>query len=391
MKKVILNKTFIPKNGYLWIFSNEISGKLSEFETGEIVKVYLNNGKFYCIGYINPRSLIAIRIISFKDTEINKDFLKKKIKNAIDYRKNLGYFYCDGCRIFFSESDFLPGLIIDKYKNYLVIQTLTAGIEKIFPLIREAIIELLKPKAIILKNDSSFRTYEGLEQYTKVDYGRCDNLQIISEQGVKYYVDLLEGQKTGFFLDQKLNRLYLREILKNKNYKKILDCFSYSGGWALSASTVFNGQIICVDSSDKAIQLIKKNADLNHKKITAIKKDVFEFLKEAYINKEKFDCIILDPPAFIKSRSKIKEGLKGYKEINQRAMRILSNGGLLITASCSHHMQREIFIELLRECSKDTKRNFRILHMGSQAPDHPVLLTMPETEYLKTVFLENID
>lgn len=391
MKVVRLNKNFKPKHGYLWIFSNEIQGKLSGYEIGELVKVYFNNDKFYCLGYINPNSLIAIRIISFTDTEINKEFFKKKIKLAIEYRKQIGYFYCDACRIFFSESDYLPGLIIDKYKNVLVVQILTAGIEKLFPIIKEVLIELLKPKAIILKNDSNFRTYEGLKQFVKVEYGKYENMQIISEEGVKYYVDLIEGQKTGFFLDQKSNRLYLREVLKNKDFNKILDCFSYSGGWALSAGTVFNGEIFCVDSSEKAIQLIKRNGEINHKKITAIKKDVFDFLKEAYINKEKYDCIILDPPAFIKSRSKIKEGIKGYKEINQRAMRILKKGGLLVTSSCSHHMQREMFLEMLRDCAKDTKRSFKILHSGIQSPDHPILLTMPETEYLKTIFLQNID
>lgn len=391
MTKIKLNKNFRKKPGYLWIFSNEIDGKLADFEPGQLVKVYLSNNKFYCIGYINPKSLIAIRIVTFEETEINKDFLKKILKRAIDYRKHIGYFYKDACRLFFSESDFLPGLIIDKYKNYLVVQTLTAGIEKLYPIIKEVLLEILNPKAIILKNDSNFRTFEGLDQYVKVDYGSYENIQIISEEGIKYYVDLITGQKTGFFLDQKINRIYLREVLINKSYKKLLDCFSYSGGWAFSASRVFGGEIYCVDSSEKAIQLINKNSQLNHRPVHAIKKDVFDFLKNCYDNHEKFDCIILDPPAFIKSKSKIKDGIKGYKEINQRAMRILSRGGLLVTSSCSHHMQKEMFLDLLRECSKDTKRNFRIIHFGSQSPDHPILLTMPETEYLKTVFLENID
>jgi 23S rRNA (cytosine1962-C5)-methyltransferase len=391
MNKIKIKKSFKPKQGYLWIFSNEVDGKLSEYTHGELVEIYLHNDKFYGIGYVNPNTLIAVRIISFSKKEINKEFIKATLKRAINYRKNIGFLYKEACRIFYSESDGLPGLIIDKYKNYLSVQTLTAGIEKLYPIIREVLIELFNPKAIILKNDSNFRTYEGLEQYVNVDYGKYENMQIISEEGVKYFVDLISGQKTGFFLDQRINRLLLRDVLKNRNYSRLLDCFSYSGGWALSASCTFTGEIICVDSSEKAIQLIKKNAELNHREVKTVRKDVFDFLKECHINKETFDCIILDPPAFIKSKSKIKEGFKGYKEINQRAMRILNRGGLLVTSSCSHHMYKDMFFKMLRSCSKDTKRNFRILYTGTQSPDHPILLNMPETEYLKTVFLENID
>ena len=278
-----------------------------------------------------------------------------------------------------------------QFKDFFVVQILTAGMERLYTTVKEVLIERFNPKAIILKNDSNFRNFEGLDQYVKVDYGRYDEETVIEEKGVRYLVDLITGQKTGFFLDQRENRLYLRELLKNRKIKNILDCFSYSGGWGFSAGNVSDGEIICVDSSEKAINLIQSNSKLNNRKVTTIKMDVFDFLKDAHLKNQKFDCIILDPPAFIKSKAKIKEGLKGYKEINQRAMRILSKGGIFVTASCSHHMSRESFIDMLKVCAYDTKRSFRIIKRGSQSLDHPVLITMPETDYLKVVFLENID
>lgn len=391
MKKVRLIKKFLPRKNYLWIFSNEIEDKLSSYQQGELVEVYLSNGKFYCIGYVNPKSLIAIRILTFSKEEINKDFFKNRLEGSFKYRESNGYSFYDAYRLCFSESDFLPGLVIDKYKDFFVVQILTAGMERLYTTVKEVLIERFNPKAIILKNDSNFRNFEGLDQYVKVDYGRYDEETVIEEKGVRYLVDLITGQKTGFFLDQRENRLYLRELLKNRKIKNILDCFSYSGGWGFSAGNVSDGEIICVDSSEKAINLIQSNSKLNNRKVTTIKMDVFDFLKDAHLKNQKFDCIILDPPAFIKSKAKIKEGLKGYKEINQRAMRILSKGGIFVTASCSHHMSRESFIDMLKVCAYDTKRNFRIIKRGSQSLDHPVLITMPETDYLKVVFLENID
>lgn len=391
MKKIRLNKKFFPKHNHLWIFSNEIQDRLGDYEKGDLVEVYLNNDKFYCIGYVNPISLIAIRILSFEKSSINKEFFKERIENAFRYRKSINYISNDAYRLCFSESDYLPGLIIDRYKNIFVVQILTAGMERLYPLIREVLIEKFNPEAIINKNDSNFRSLEGLDLNVKIDYGKYDEDLIIDEKGVKYAVDLIGGQKTGFFLDQRENRLYLRELLKHRRTERVLDCFSYSGGWTFSAGLVSKGEIFCVDSSEKAIDLIRRNSILNNRNVTAIKEDVFYFLKEAHRRGEKYDCIILDPPAFIKSKAKIKEGIKGYREINQRAMRLISKGGLLITASCSHHMEREAFVSLLRECSGDAKRSFRIVARGAQALDHPILLTMAETDYLKVIFLENID
>lgn len=392
MKKVRLKKKFTPRKNYLWIFSNEINNKLDSYDQGELVEVYLNNGKFYGIGYINPKSLITIRILSFESEKIDKKFFENRIESAFGYRVSIGYSKNDAYRLCYSESDFLPGLIIDRYKNFFVFQVLTAGMERIYPIIKEILIEYFNPKAIILKNDSNFRSFEGLEQYVRIDYGKLEEEVIIEEEGVKYLVDLVYGQKTGFFLDQRENRLYLRELIKKRRIEKILDCFSYSGGWAFSASYASDiEETICVDSSEKAVQLIKRNSELNKKPVTVVNQDVFDFIKEAHIKNQKFDCIILDPPAFIKSKAKIREGLKGYKEINQRAMRILRKGGFLVTASCSYHMDKESFIEMLRICSYETKKSFRVIKEGSQSLDHPVLLTMPETDYLKVFFLENID
>lgn len=388
MRRVKLSKNFRAKSGYLWIFSNEIEDRLSNYQKGEIVTIQKNDGTFYAIGYINPNSLIAIRILSFNQITINEAFFEERIKRAILYRKNIGYFNFDACRLIYSESDFLPGLIVDRYKDCLVVQILTAGMEALYPLIKEILISLLAPKAIVLKNDSPFRELEGLERFSKLDYGNLEDEIVILEDEVKFLVDPIEGQKSGFFLDQRENRVLLKRLLTHKEAKRVLDCFSYSGGWALQASAYKKSEVQCVDISKKATELILKNSALNEKKIEVVCKDAFVYLRELVKQKEQFDCIILDPPAFIKSKSKIKDGLRGYKEINLQAMKLLNKGGLLVTASCSHHLNKPTFLELLKTCAKESKKSIRIISDGNIAFDHPILLSMPETEYLKCFFLE---
>lgn len=391
MKKVTLKKNEIVKPGYLWVFANQIEDKLSSYQPGSLVEIYDNRERFIGIGYINPNSLIAVRILTQKKENIDMTFFKKNISNAINYRKEIGLYDKDAVRLIFGESDRLPGLIVDKYGKNLSIQVLTAGMELLFSMVKDILIELLEPDTIILRDDSSFRLLEGLELKTEIIHGKFEEMPIIEEEGVKYYVDLVHGQKTGFFLDQRDNRIYMRKLLEKKNIKKLLDCFSYSGGWAISAASVISGDIICVDASQRALELVQKNAELNNKKILTVKSDVFDFLQEAHKKNEKFDCIILDPPAFIKNKSRIKEGIKGYREINQRAMKLLNKGGILITSSCSYHMSRELFLELIRSCAFQSGKSFRVVYFGTQSKDHPVLLSMPETEYLKTIFLENLE
>lgn len=387
MKKVIVkwNKRHIDR--HLWIFSNEIISDLKSYEKGDLVKIVDQKGKFRGTGYINPNSLIAIRILSYEDEEINKDFFKKRVNNAVVYRTSVGADTFDSYRVIFGEADGLPGIIVDKYDDYLSVQILTAGMEKLFPVFKDVLIETFSPRSIILRNDTQVREMEGLQLFKEICYGKIDSMPIINENGVLFKVDLLEGQKTGFFLDQRSNRLYLRKLLKESSGSKILDCFSYSGGWALSSAFEKNNNVTAVEISDKACQLIKENANLNKLNVNVEKADVFDFLKQKYEIKERYDLIILDPPAFIKSRAKIKEGVKGYKEINIRAMKLLNKGGVLVTSSCSYHISKEGFLEMLQDAAGDCKKSFRTIKMGGQSEDHPVLLSMRETDYLKTFFL----
>lgn len=390
MKILRLKKGFRRSNSHLWIFANEIEDNLKKYEIGELVEVTTSNNRFFGIGYINPHSLIAVRIISRQKKEIDKSFIENIISKAYEYRKVIGYTRYDAFRLFYSESDGLPGLIIDKYGSFICMSVLTAGVERIKDMIFQVLIDMFHPTAIIERNESPFRLQEGLENYSRVVFGKYDGLTVIDEQGIKFAVDLLEGQKTGFFLDQRENRLFLRELLMGRKVEKALDCFSYSGGWGLNMAKATDSEVICVDSSKKALELVNKNARINKLNIKTETADVFDFLKGCHSRGEKFDCIVLDPPAFIKSRTKIKEGIKGYKEINQRAMRLLKTGGILVTSSCSHHMTGELFLEVLKSSAQDAGKVFRVIHKGSQSKDHPVLLSMSETDYLKTIFLENI-
>lgn len=389
MKKVTVKWNKRLEAGHLWIFSNEVISGFSNYEKGELVRIFDHKGKFRAVGYINPNSLIAIRILSKEDENIDKTFFERRIAAALNYRKSVGYERYNSFRLVYGESDGLSGIIVDKYCNYLSVQVLTAGMERLFPLVKDVLIQQLSPKGIVLRNDTTIRELEGLSQNKEIVYGNIDESPVIEEEGVFYRVNLLEGQKTGFFLDQRENRLFLRSLIDSAKKIKALDCFSYSGGWALSAkATKKYLDITAVDISEKALSLIKENALLNNMEVSAVKADVFDFLRERRDKRERFDLIILDPPAFIKSKAKTKEGLKGYKEINLSAMKILNEGGFLVTSSCSHHLSRELFLEVLRDAAADSNKQFQIIKMSGQSKDHPPLLSMPETDYLKTFFLK---
>lgn len=389
MKKVVVKWNSRLKSGHLWIFANEIISSLSDFDVGEVVRICDEKGNFRGIGYINPKSLIAVRILSKEDVEPNKKFFTKRVKEAIEYRNIIGFANYNSYRLIFGESDGLPGLIVDRYADYLAIQILSAGMERLFPVFKDVIIELLAPKGIVLRNDSKIRELEGLPLYKEVIYGNVLENPVIEERGVFYKVDLIEGQKTGFFLDQRPNRIYLRELIDPGKEIEALDCFSYSGGWAFSVLYKNKSvKMTAVDISKKSLDLVIENGILNNAPIETVREDVFDFLREARRQSRSFDLIILDPPAFIKNKLKMREGMRGYKEINLAAMKLLKPGGLLVTASCSHNLSRENFLEVLKDAAKDAKRQFRIIKMAGQSEDHPVLLSMPETEYLKTFFLK---
>jgi 23S rRNA (cytosine1962-C5)-methyltransferase len=371
------------QRGHPWVFSNEIADLPAAAVPGELVEVRDFSGAFIGRGYINPRSLIAVRILTRKQEDLDAAFFAAKISNARDLRVRLGF--GDSFRAVFSEGDGLPGLIVDKYAGTLVVQSLTAGIDGMLDMILHALRDAYDPKTIVLRNDTASRGIEGLAQEKRVVIGETTGIVAIEESGIRYQVDVLEGQKTGFFFDQRENRLAIKDLAKGK---RVLDCFCYVGAWALSAAKYGATEVIGIDSSEKAVQLATRNAALNGLSARFVEGDVFEKLREFEKQKERFGCVILDPPAFVKSRAKVREGLKGYKEINLRAMRLLEPGGFLVTCSCSHHIDQELFREMLIDAAHSANRQARLLEMRSQSRDHPMLLAAKETQYLKCAILQ---
>lgn len=383
MERVYLKKTSRLHSGHLWVFSNEIEGSLRRYQPGEVVELRDKKENFLGIGYINPYSLITIRILSKKKEEINRRFFEKRLRDALFYRER---FLSDqsSFRVVYSESDFLPGLIVDKYADWIVIQSLTAGMDRFVEKIAEILNQLLKPSTIFLKNDAPQRTLEGLELTNTFLKGSGESLPLIKEGGVLLKVDPVEGQKTGFFLDQRENRLCLSGLIKGG---KGLDLFCYSGAWGLQLAK--NGaQVLFIDSSEKALGLAMENAEINGlmQRVSFLRANVFDYLTE--VKAQEFDFIVLDPPAFVKSRQKIKEAIKGYRFINSAAMSLIKKGGILCTSSCSHHISRQTFLDILRSAAKDSGRSLRILEIRSQSKDHPILIQVPETEYLKCVIAQ---
>ncbi len=368
--------------GHPWIFSNEIHDDLRGFTAGEIVDVTDHSGGLIGRGYINPATLIAVRLLTRKREEISHDFLRARIAAARDMRLRLGF--GNSFRAVFSEGDGLPGLIVDKYEDTLVVQSLTAGIERMLEDVITALKDVFSPNAVVLRNKSISRALEGLPLETRVAFGQVPGPVIIEESGIKYKVDVLEGQKTGFFFDQRENRQAIRDLV---NGRRTLDGFCYIGAWALNAARFGASEVIGIDSSQKAVASAMENAALNGLSVKFKTADAFEELRALEKQKERFGCIILDPPAFVKSRAKVREGLKGYKEINLRAMRLLERGGALITCSCSRHIDRELFTEMLIDAAYSAGRQAKLLEMRSQSRDHPSLLAAKETQYLKCAAL----
>jgi 23S rRNA (cytosine1962-C5)-methyltransferase len=316
---------------------------------------------------------------------IDAAFFHRRITNSLNYREKFLSDY-KSCRIIYSEGDLLPGLIVDKYADCLVVQFLTLGMNKMADMILNLLDEILSPSVIVLRNDTQSRVLEGLPLEKKIVKGSLDCLPLINEGGITLEVNPLLGQKTGFFLDQRENRTALSRCIKGG---RGLDLFCYSGAWALQLAK--NGAFVtCVDNSESAILLARKNFQLNNLSSNSnfIKDDVFEFLKREVSFCSEYDFIVLDPPAFVKSRAKIKEALRGYREINAMAMRLVKRGGILATSSCSYHIERAVFLDALRDAARDSDRTVRLLEYRSQGYDHPVLLSVPETEYLKCAFLE---
>jgi 23S rRNA (cytosine1962-C5)-methyltransferase len=375
--------------GHPWVFSNEIASDLRTYEPGSLVDVYTHGGTFVGRGYINPRSLITVRILTQRREVIDGTFFRSRLEAALRRRERL-FPGKQSYRLVYSEGDLLPGLIVDRYQDHLVLQALTLGMELRTDAICEALERLIQPQAIVARNDVGIRSLEGLPHEKKVLRGDLHTPVEVWENDIRFRVDPWEGQKTGFYLDQRENRVTLRPLMTGE---RVLDAFCYTGAWALHAARAGAKQVVAVDESTKAIHWANDQAKDNGLdqvcQFTAA--DVFDFLKEADVRHERFDCIILDPPAFVKSRSKVREGLEGYREINRRAMRLLKPGGYLLTCSCSYHVDPDTFRTTLSRAARAARRTMVLLEMRSQARDHPVLLPLSEAAYLKCAVLTVLD
>ena len=388
MKKIIKLKKSEEKrilNGHLWVFSNEVQDIRGEPSTGDIVEVRKNSGEFLGKGFFNPNSLIAIRLLTYLDEEIDFKFFQKRIEAAYSFRKKI-YPNYKSYRVVYGESDFLPGLIVDKYNDYLSIQVYSAGVEKYLTLICDVLESVFKPKGIIERSESPLRELEGLQPKKQILRGKIEKV-MIGENNLNFYVDLVEGQKTGFYFDQRENRLFIR---KYSSGARVLDCFCNDGGFALNAAVGGATEVLGIDISESAIKRAQYNATANDlsDKCEFLKNDVFDFLKAAETKNDVYDLIILDPPSFTKSRKNISTAKVGYRNINSKAMKLLSPDGILATASCSHHIDDLMFLDIINSSAKIAKRKVRLLEFHTAAPDHPILLSMPETKYLKFAIIE---
>ncbi len=374
------------KAGGLWIYDNEIDTITGAVEDGELVRVNDFDGYVLGTGFINRKSKLTVRMLTRdKDAEINEEFLEKRVRAAWEYRKKT--VDTSSCRLIFGEADFLPGLVVDKFSDVCVVQSLALGIDRLKPVILDALTKVLaedgiKLRGIYERSDAKVREQEGMERFKGFLTEPFDTEVEIVENGVKYLVDIADGQKTGFFLDQKYNRLAVQKLCKDG---KVLDCFTHTGSFALNAGIAGASSVLGVDASELATEQARKNAELNGLSDTVKFQcaDVFELLPELECEGEQFDVVILDPPAFTKSRNSVKNAVRGYREINIRGLKLVKDGGYLCTCSCSHFMTPELFTETIAQAARDAHVRLRQVEYRTQAADHPILWAANESYYLK--------
>lgn len=374
--------------GHPWIYQTEIERLAGDCQDGEIVEVLDHRGRFLGLGYINLRSTIAVRLLTRRRENIDRDFFRRRLLTAWEFRRRLlAEGSTDSLRVVFGEADFLPGLIVDKFAAYLVVQTLTLGIDRWKDVIVELLAEVLQPRGIYERNDVGVRELEGLEQRKGPLLGEVPPRVIIKENGLSLYVDIAEGQKTGYFLDQRENRAAIKDLVGGA---RVLDCFCYTGSFALHAAKYGAASVEGLDFSEAAVELARANAALNGlaDRCSFRVGNAFDELRALDRAGETFDVVILDPPAFTKSKAALENAIRGYKEINLRAMRILRPGGFLVTCSCSYHLSEDLFLEVVRAAARDAKRTLRLVEVRRQAKDHPILLGYDESYYLKCLILQ---
>ena len=389
MATITLRKTRETRvrGGHPWIYASEIEKVEGDFENGDIVDVADFRGKFIGRGFYNPQSQISLRILTRRDEPCDREFFARRIRDAWEYRKLL----CDpdSCRLIYSESDFLPGLVVDKFADVLVLQSLSLGIERIKDMLCDLLMEIVQPAGIWERSDVPVRRLEGLEQTTGLLRGEVPDVVEMKENGITFLVDVKHGQKTGFFLDQKQNRAALAPLCKDA---KVLDCFCHNGSFSLHAAKYGAKSVLGVDISEEALEVARKNARINgFANVTFEAHNCFDLLRELTDAGEQYDLVILDPPAFTKNKAAVQSAIRGYKEINLRGLKLTRPGGFLVTCSCSQHVLPEMFQDVICQAARDAKKRVRLVEYRTQGYDHPILPQSVETRYLKTMILQVFD
>jgi 23S rRNA (cytosine1962-C5)-methyltransferase len=365
--------------GHLWVFSNEIAAMPSGSQAGDLVEVVTSRGESLGSALFHPHSLISARLLGAEVEEMDRAFFQERIATAARLRDQVMQGETS-YRLVYGESDFLPGLVVDRYGEHFVLQILSAGMERRRDLIVEALGSLFQPAAVVERNDAQLRTYEGLPLQKSILAGSLSGPIEIRENGIRYRIDLLEGQKTGFFLDQKFNRRVVAELCRGR---EVLDAYCNSGGFGLNAVRAGAASVVAVDASGPALDIARSNAELNDAEIRFEQADVSRFLNHCLEDGRRFDVVILDPPSFVPRKKDIPRARKAYQKVNELAARVLRPEGILVTASCSLHLREEIFYQIVRQSAERCGRKLQLLERRQQAPDHPIHPTMPETAYLK--------
>jgi 23S rRNA (cytosine1962-C5)-methyltransferase len=376
------------QEGHPWVFQGEVHHIHGDYDPGDIVTVVDSRGLFMGKGYINPQSQIIVRMLTTHDEPVDKDFFRRRLERAWNHRKRL-LTDTTACRVVFGEADFLPGLIVDKFADILVVQTLALGIDKWLNDIADILMDLIQPRGIFERNDVPVRELEGLQQRKGFLRGEFEPRLVIPENGLKVVVDVQNGQKTGYFLDQRDNRRAIRSYV---NGGRVLDCFSNVGGFSLNAIAGGAREVIAVDASADALAAAAENAKLNgmEGQLQFREGNAFDILRKFESDREQFDVIVLDPPAFAKNKGSLEGAVRGYKEINLRALRMIPEGGFLVTCSCSYHVKPDLFKAVVADAAHDARRRLRLIEERAQGVDHPIVVGYDESHYLKCHIYEVI-